>query len=188
MLLAGNLERPSQRVIISHRWYNAMLKSAFVLIQRDLRLALRHGMDSLMAVVFFVLAVVLFPFGVGSRAGHADANCPGSSSGWRRCWRPCSRSNACFRPITRTEAWNCWPWPRCRWKSVVVAKVDRALGDHGVAVDRRRAASGCFPQYGGTDGFVALIGALALGTPLLSLVGAVGAALILGSRRGGVLC
>jgi heme exporter protein B len=38
-----------------------------------------------------------------------------------------------------------------------------------------------------TDGFLALIGALTLGTPLLSLIGAVGAALILGSRRGGVL-
>ena len=38
-----------------------------------------------------------------------------------------------------------------------------------------------------TDGFAVLVVALALGTPSLSLVGAVGAALILGSRRGGVL-
>ena len=37
------------------------------------------------------------------------------------------------------------------------------------------------------QGFWILILALALGTPTLSLVGAVGAALILGSRRGGVL-
>ena len=42
-----------------------MLNQLSVLIRRDLRLALRQGMDSMMAVVFFVLAVVLFPFGVG---------------------------------------------------------------------------------------------------------------------------
>ena len=37
------------------------------------------------------------------------------------------------------------------------------------------------------DGFGLLLLALLLGTPTLSLIGAVGAALILGSRRGGVL-
>ncbi len=36
-------------------------------------------------------------------------------------------------------------------------------------------------------GFAILLAALLLGTPTLSLIGAVGAALILGSRRGGVL-
>jgi heme exporter protein B len=37
------------------------------------------------------------------------------------------------------------------------------------------------------DGFGILLLALLLGTPTLSLIGAVGAALILGARRGGVL-
>ena len=37
------------------------------------------------------------------------------------------------------------------------------------------------------DGFWVLIVALALGTPSLSLIGAIGAALVLGARRGGVL-
>ena len=37
------------------------------------------------------------------------------------------------------------------------------------------------------NGFAALIAAMALGTPTLSLVGAIGAALVLGARRGGVL-
>ena len=40
--------------------------SAFVaLVGRDLRLALRQGSDAALVVAFFVLAVVLFPFGVG---------------------------------------------------------------------------------------------------------------------------
>ena len=39
---------------------------AFIeLVKRDLSLAFRQGMDSLMVVAFFVIAVVLFPFGVG---------------------------------------------------------------------------------------------------------------------------
>ena len=37
------------------------------------------------------------------------------------------------------------------------------------------------------SGFLVLIGSLALGTPTLSLIGAAGAALTLGARRGGVL-
>jgi len=37
------------------------------------------------------------------------------------------------------------------------------------------------------EGFAILIVALVLGTPTLSLIGAIGAALILGSRRGGIL-
>ena len=35
------------------------------IVHRDLHLALRQGMDSLMVVAFFVLTVVLFPLGVG---------------------------------------------------------------------------------------------------------------------------
>ncbi len=38
-----------------------------------------------------------------------------------------------------------------------------------------------------TDGIAMLLLVLALGTPSLSLIGAIGAALILGARRGGVL-
>jgi heme exporter protein B len=38
-----------------------------------------------------------------------------------------------------------------------------------------------------TEGFALLVAAMALGTPTLSLIGAVGAALVLGARRGGVL-
>ncbi|MBV5324244.1 MAG: heme exporter protein CcmB, partial [Rhodospirillaceae bacterium] len=34
-------------------------------VRRDLRLALRQGSDSVMVVTFFVLTVVLFPFGIG---------------------------------------------------------------------------------------------------------------------------
>jgi len=35
------------------------------LVGRDLMLALRQGSDATIAVMFFVLVVVLFPFGIG---------------------------------------------------------------------------------------------------------------------------
>jgi len=35
------------------------------LIRRDLRLALRQGSDAVLVLAFFVMAVLLFPFGVG---------------------------------------------------------------------------------------------------------------------------
>ena len=35
------------------------------LLGRELRLALRHGSDTIMVLGFFVIAVALFPFGVG---------------------------------------------------------------------------------------------------------------------------
>lgn len=38
-----------------------MLNAVAALVRRDLHLALRQGMDSLMAVVFFVLACCPFP-------------------------------------------------------------------------------------------------------------------------------
>src|SRR5216684_8558431 len=41
------------------------LRSFGLVVRRDLRLAMRQGGDAAMIVAFFVLAVILFPFGVG---------------------------------------------------------------------------------------------------------------------------
>ena len=35
------------------------------ILKRDLHLATRHGLENMMVVMFFVIAVVMFPFGVG---------------------------------------------------------------------------------------------------------------------------
>jgi len=74
--------------------------SGFVsVLRRDLRLTLRQGTESLMVVMFFVIAVVLFPLGVGPE--------PNILARIARHW------NACSSPITRTGAlsyWPCSPW------------------------------------------------------------------------------
>jgi len=162
-----------------------MIRSALVLIQRDLRLALRHGMDSLMAVMFFVLAVVLFPFGVGPEPQILARIAPGviwvaallaSMLALERLFQTDYEDGSLELLILA-------PVPL---EAVVVAKVTAHWLTTGLPLI---AAAPLLAILLGmeAEGFGALIGALALGTPLLSLVGAVGAALILGSRRGGVL-
>lgn len=47
------------------------------LIGRDLRLALRQGADAATAVLFFVLCVVLFPFGIGPEPNILARIAPG---------------------------------------------------------------------------------------------------------------
>ena len=47
------------------------------IIRRDLRLALRQGSDSVMVVTFFVLTVVLFPFGIGPEANILERTSAG---------------------------------------------------------------------------------------------------------------
>jgi len=42
-----------------------MIAGFGAVVGRELRLALRQGSDTMMVLVFFVLAVILFPFGVG---------------------------------------------------------------------------------------------------------------------------
>src|ERR1700752_5297925 len=47
------------------------------IIHRDLRLALRQGSDSIMVVTFFVLTVVLSPFGLGPEANLLERSSAG---------------------------------------------------------------------------------------------------------------
>lgn len=162
-----------------------MLRPALVLVRRDLKLALRQGMDSLMAVVFFVLAVVLFPFGVGPEPQMLTRIAPGV------IWvAALLASMLALERLFQTdyedgslELLALAPMPL---EALVIAKVTAHWLTTGLPLIAAAPLLAIFLDMR-ADGFAALIGALALGTPLLSLVGAVGAALILGSRRGGVL-
>ena len=85
------------------------------LFRRDLRLALRQGGDTGLVLGFFVLAVILFPLGIGpepavlqrigaDRVGGGAARRPVPSTG---CSRPIIRmaGSSCspFRPAARTR-------------------------------------------------------------------------------------
>jgi len=160
--------------------------SAFLaVVGRDLRLALRQGSDAALVVAFFVLAVTMFPFGVGPEPQLLSRIAAGIV--WVTALLAALLSlDRLFQQDYEDgslEALALTPLPlsalvlaKClaHWLTtgvplVVVAPVLAAL----LHLDA--------PGYG------PLVLAMALGTPSLSLVGAIGAALALGARRAGVL-
>lgn len=155
------------------------------IVRRDLRLALRQGMDSAMVVAFFVLVVVLFPFGVGPEANILARI--GSGVIWVAALLASMLSLERLFQIDyedgSLELLSLAPLPL---EAVVAAKVIAHWLTTGLPLIVAAPLLAVLLHMD-TAGFAMLIAALALGTPTLSLVGAVGAALILGSRRGGVL-
>ena len=161
------------------------MRGAAAIVRRDLQLALRQGVDSLAAVLFFVLAVILFPFGVGPEPDILARIAAGV------IWvAALLASMLALERLFQTDyedgslellALAPLPLP-----AVVVAKVVAHWLTTGLPLLLAAPVLAVLLNMPG-DGFWVLIVALALGTPSLSLVGAIGAALILGARRGGVL-
>jgi heme exporter protein B len=162
-----------------------MIAAFNAVYSRDLRLALRRRVEALLPVVFFVVAVSLFPVGVGPEpqtlrviaAGvvwvcallasmlsvanlyaldHAD----GSLEQMLLSGHP---------PTVIASAKAAAHWTITGAPLVIAAPVI------GLLLDMSPAA------------LATLVAALLLGTPILSLLGGVGAALTLGLRSGGVL-
>lgn len=155
------------------------------IVRRDLRLVLRQGMDSLMAVMFFVIAVVLFPLGVGPEPNILARIAAGV------IWvAALLASMLSLERLFETdfedgslELLLLMPLPL---EAVVMAKVTAHWLTTGLPLIVAAPLLAVLMNMDG-GGFSVLVLALILGTPSLSLVGAVGAALILGSRRGGML-
>lgn len=155
------------------------------LLRRELMLILRHGFDSLMVVAFFAIAVILFPFGVGPAPGTLARVASGV------VW-----VSALFAALLSLErqflndfedgSLELLASLPVAPEAVALAKASAHWLTTGlplVAVAPLLALILDMPPAGvGT-----LVSALALGTPVLSLLGGTGAALVLGARRGGVL-
>jgi heme exporter protein B len=153
-------------------------------IRRDLLLALRRKSDVLTTLFFFVIVVSLFPLGIGPEMAMLRQIAPGVL--WVAALLATMLSlPACSPPITPTARWSRWP-------------VGRAAGRAGDGQDLAHwLLSGLplallapvlglqFDLAAGSLGVMVL--ALLIGTPVLSLIGAVGAGLTLGVRGGGVL-
>ena len=162
-----------------------MIQRFFLLVRRDLRLALRQGMDSLMIVMFFVIAVVLFPFGVGPEPGILSRIAAGVI--WVAALLSTMLSlERLFLADYEDGSLELLTLSPVALEVLVLAKVVAHWLTTGLPLIVAAPLLAVLLNMD-QDGFWALIAALALGTPTLSLLGAVGAALILGSRRGGVL-
>lgn len=162
-----------------------MIATFLDVVRRDLRLALRQGTDSIMVVAFFVLTVVLFPFGIGPETNILERVAPGvlwvvallaSMLSLDRLFQN-DYEDGSLELLTLTPA---------PLMVVVVAKVTAHWLTTGLPLIAAAPLLAVLMAMNG-DGLGTLLLAMLLGTPSLSLIGAIGAGLVLGARRGGVL-
>lgn len=160
--------------------------SAFMtMVRRDLNLAFRQGFDSLMVVTFFIIAVVLFPFGVGPEPNTLARIAAGTI--WVAALLASMLSlERLFQTDFEDGSLELLALAPVPLEVTVLAKVAAHWITTGLPLIITAPLLAVLMQLPDA-GYLVLIAALALGTPALSLIGAVGAALILGSRRGGVL-
>ena len=161
------------------------LRSFFVVVRRDLRLALRQGGDAAMVAGFFILTIILFPFGVGPEAALLARI--GSGIVWvvalLAALLSLDRLFVADYEDGSLEDLALAPLPL---ELVVLAKVLAHWLVTGLPLAVLAPVLGLLLGIH-PAGYGALIAGMVLGTPSLSLIGAVGAALALGARRGGVL-
>ena len=156
-----------------------------LIVRRDLHLALRQGMDSLMVVAFFVIAVVLFPLGVGPEPNQLARIAPGVI--WVAALLASMLSlERLFQADYEDGSLELLALQPVALEIMVMAKVTVHWLTTGLPLIVAAPLLAVLMNLPG-EGFWHLIAALALATPTLSLIGAIGAALILGSRRGGIL-
>ena len=157
----------------------------FVLLQRELKLSLRHGSDTLAALLFFVLAAALFPLAIGPAPETLGRLAPGIVyvCALLAALLPLDRlfgadfddgsldhlllSGLPAAGVAAAKAAGHW----------LVTGVPLLLAAGPIAVMLRMAP----------EGVPILLLGLLPATLLLSLFGTVGAAVVLGARRGGVL-
>ncbi len=156
-----------------------------LIIGRDLQLALKHGTESMMVVMFFVIAVVLFPFGVGPEPNILARIGPGVI--WVAALLASMLSlERLFQTDYEDGSLELLALQPVALEATVMAKVAAHWLTTGLPLIVAAPILAVLMNMP-AEGFPVLITALVLGTPTLSLIGAIGAALILGSRRGGIL-
>ena len=162
-----------------------MLDLLFAVIARDLKLALRRQADLVSALFFFIIVVSLFPLGVGPEMDMLRKMAPGVL--WvaallatmltvPRLFGDDYRDGTLEQLVLAPQ-----PLP-----VTVLGKMAAHWLTSGLPLTLLAPVLGL--QFDlAADGLLVLTLALLVGTPSLSAIGAIGAALTLGLRGGGVL-
>lgn len=161
------------------------MSSFWALVRRDLRLGLRQGVDALVVVLFFLVAGALFPFAIGpepERLSHLAGGIALTVAALAALLSLDRLYQTDFEDGTLDQL-ALSPLPLellalakalAHW---LLTGLPLLLAAPVLALMLRLPAGGYLP----------LLLSLALSTPILSLLGGLGAALVLGARRGGVL-
>jgi heme exporter protein B len=161
------------------------MKAFFTLVGRELRLAFRQGADAVTALLFFVLAVVLFPLGIGPELQILAWISTGVLwvTALLAALLSLERIYLADYDDGSLDLLALAPLPL---ESVALAKIFAHWLTTGLPLLIVAPLLASFLGMA-ERGLPILIASLALGTPSLSLIGSVCAALTLGARRGGVL-
>ena len=156
-----------------------------LIVARDLRLALRRGADSTMVVTFFILIAVLFPLGVGPDTAILARISPGVI--WVTALLASMLSlERLFQADFEDGNLDLLVLGSLPLEAVVLAKSLAHWLTTGLLLIVAAPVLALLLNMS-AEGFAALVLAMLLGTPSLTLIGAVGAALTVGARRGGAL-
>ena len=162
-----------------------MLKPVFTLIARDLRLAMRRQADIASVLFFFIIVVSLFPLGIGPEPALLRKLAPGV------LWVAALLATMLSLPRLFADDYRDGTLEQLALAPhplglVVLGKVIAHWLVSGLPLTLLAPLLGVqFDLSGEALGMLTL--SLLLGTPALSGIGAIGAALTLGVRGGGVL-
>lgn len=162
-----------------------MLSFLYTVIHRDVSLAFKRKADVLGTLFFFVIVVSLFPLGVGPEPELLRAIGPGILwvAALLASMLALNRLFASDYADGTLEQMLLTPHP------LFIAVLGKVIANWLVASVPLIALSPVLALQFGLDGEAMriLVAALLLGTPILGLIGAIGAALTLGLRGSGVL-
>jgi len=162
-----------------------MVGAFLALIGRDLRLAFRGGIGSLVTVVFFVIASALFPLGVGPELNLLERIAPGVL--WVCALLAAMLSlDRMFQDDYEDGSLEQIALGTLPLELVALAKAIAHWLTTGLPLVLAAPVLAVMLNLS-AEGFAVLILSLLVGSPILSLIGSVGAALTVGLRRGGVL-
>jgi len=161
------------------------MSAILAIVRRDLLLAMRRKSEVMTALFFFVIVTSLFPLGIGPEAALLKKIAPGviwvaallaTMLGLARLFAPDHADGTLEQMVLS-------PTPL---GLLITGKIAAHWITTGLPLVLLAPVLGIqFDLDGGT--LLIMVVALLLGTPLLSLIGAIGAALTLGLRGGGVL-
>jgi heme exporter protein B len=161
------------------------MRAVLALMRRDLRLALRTPGDSATVVLFFVLACVLFPLGIGPEPNILARIATGVI--WvMALFASLLSFERLFQLDAEDGSLDLIALAPAPLEALVLGKCAAHWLVTGLPLIVVSPLLGVLLNLP-VEAYRTLLAALALGTPIVSLIGAIGAALTLGARRGGVL-
>ena len=162
-----------------------MGRGFLAMLGRDLRLAYRQGSDVVLALAFFLIAASLFPLGVGPDPQVLAGLAAGVI--WVLALLSVMLSlDRLFQSDYDDGALELMALSPVPMTVLVLAKSLAHWLTTGVPLLVLAPVIGVLLNMP-ADGYLPMIVGLAIGTPTLSLIGAIGAALVLGARRANLL-